>query len=85
MQTPLQDLAKLADRARQEAAPRVEVADEVLAILHERRLQPDRSLFFVAAAAVAAASIAIILSVSLYTGIADPLWTLFQTVAVMTP
>ncbi len=82
---PLDQLEELAARARDESPPRTDVAGAVLRELRRPGSADDRPLAWLAVASVAAAVVAGVFFVALYAAIADPLWTYFETAALLVP
>jgi hypothetical protein len=77
----------LAERARAERAPEVDVAARVLGALEERRepwvLRQPFTWFTLASCAAAGAVAAV--SVSVLDALSDPLWVLLQMMPMMSP
>ena len=73
---------KIAARARQETFPAVDVSGRVIRRLTPEALSPYRPRLVFTLVSVAAAALAIILSIGLFDTMTDPLWTMFQVMPV---
>jgi hypothetical protein len=87
---PLDHAARWALQARREPTPLIDVSGRVTLALRSRRGRPapawpDRTLVWFATASALAASVAAVSAVGLYLKIADPLWTLFESVRMFAP
>jgi hypothetical protein len=78
----LRHLEKIAARARQETAPPVDVSNRVISRLSRPEPSPFRPLLIFTFVSIAAAALAIILSIGLFDSMTDPLWTMFQVMPV---
>jgi hypothetical protein len=85
MNESLSYLDKLAQRARQEQAPQGDVAMQVIGRLAPRRNALIKPLLVLGGVYAAAASVAVVYGLTLYSAMNDPLVLLFQEAVLMMP
>jgi hypothetical protein len=78
----LKSIEKVAARARQETPPSVDVSQRVIRRLSLEAPAPYRPLLIFTFVSIAAAVVAILLSIGLFDSMTDPLWTMFQVIPV---
>jgi hypothetical protein len=85
MSDSLSYLDRLAQRARQEQAPQGDVATKVIGRLPPRRGSFIKPLLVFGAVYAAAASVAVVFGLTLFSAMNDPLVSLFQEAVLMMP
>ena len=78
----LKNMDKMAARARQETTPSVDVSNRVISRLSRKEPSPYRPLLIFTFVSIAAAALAIVLSIGVFDSMTDPLWTMFQVMPV---
>jgi hypothetical protein len=76
------NISQLATRARDDTAPTVNVTGQVLRRLRVQAPSSYRPLLVFTIVSMAAAVLAVVLSIGLYDSMSDPLWTMFQVMPV---
>ncbi len=85
MTDPLEELARLAERARQEHLPAGDVSGRVLARIREEERSTTLPLAVFATGSVVTAAAVTVYSAVLVSALTDPLSSLFQTASAIVP
>jgi len=85
MTDPLEEIDRLARRARQESIPFQDITGQVLARLPRRAVSIERPLLMFAIGYAAVACVTVAFGVSLWSNLNDPLADVFQMAHMVTP